>query len=92
MKQAGNKAYRSSLASDVGDSFKAGAYGLARNLLGGGNGGSSGSSSGEGHPYSWTQDFRNSNDGFGKHFEARRDEGNRRGKKSANEYIKKNNL
>jgi hypothetical protein len=89
-KQAGNKAFRSSIASDVGDSFKAGAYGLTRNLLSGGKGGSSGSSSGEGHPYSWTQDFRNSNDGFGKHFEARRDEGKERGSVSANNYINNN--
>jgi hypothetical protein len=89
-KQAGNNAFRYSLASDIGDSFKAGAYGLTRSLLSGGKSGTSGGSSGEGHPYSWTQDFRNSNDGFGKHFEARWDEGKGRGSVSANNYIKNN--
>jgi len=88
------KAFMGSLASDAGDSFKAGALGLTRSLLSG-NGGH-GSSSGGTNPHSWREDFLNTagknNDGsrqtLGEHFGKRLDEGARRGQ----EYVSKHGV
>lgn len=74
IKQAGHKAFGYSLMSDVGDSFKAGAYGLSRKLLGGDP---------EANPHSWRQDFLNKDQKFTQHLDERRDEGRSRGRRSA---------
>jgi type IV secretory pathway TrbL component len=91
IKQAGNNAFRSSLANDVGDSFKSGALGLTRSLLSGGKGGPSGSAGGGGtNPHSWRADFLNNlneakdgNQSIGEHMGKRGFEGGLRGKASA---------
>jgi hypothetical protein len=94
IKQAGKNAFRSSLASDAGDAFKSAGLGATRRLLGD-KSGSSGGSGGGTNPHSWRQDFLNrqgkeGNQSIGEHMAARKDEGNRRGKASADKYISKN--
>jgi hypothetical protein len=96
-KQAGNKAFRSSLASDAGDSIRSGALGATRRLLGD-KSGSSGSAGGGGtNPHSWRQDFMNNlnetkdgNQSIGEHMGKRKFEGSLRGKASAGKYISNN--
>jgi hypothetical protein len=85
------KAFMKSIGSDIGDSFKAGALGLTRNLLGGGqNGGGQGGT----NPHSWRQDFLNTSDKdgnrqtLGEHFDKRRAEGAERGRA----YAAKHNI
>jgi type IV secretory pathway TrbL component len=76
-------AFWSSIGNDVGDSFKGGALGLARSLIGGKDGGSSGG--GGSNPHSWKQDFLNSEDKEGnhqtltQHLDKRKQEGSDRG-------------
>jgi hypothetical protein len=95
-RQAGNSAFRSSIAGDVGDSLSAAGLGLARRLLGDTSGGQRGSGGGT-NPHSWRQDFLNTQsketDGsqtFNEHFDKRKTEGAGRGKESAKKYISKN--
>jgi len=83
-KQAGKRAFFSSVASDVGDSIKTGALGLARSI--------SGDKSGT-NPHSWRQDFNNSRNADGssqsisQHLDKRKAEGSERGKASAQESL-----
>jgi hypothetical protein len=95
-RQAGNSAFRSSLASDVGDSLSAAGLGLTRRLLGDKQGGGQNGSGGT-NPHSWRQDLLNTpgkegNQTLTEHFDKRNDEGAGRGKKSADKYISKNNI
>jgi hypothetical protein len=88
IKQAGNKAFRSSLASDAGDAFKSAGLGATRRLLGD-KSGSSGGSGGGTNPHSWRQDFMNNrnsdgnNQSIGEHMGKRKKEGVERGTASA---------
>jgi hypothetical protein len=88
VKEAGGSGFRqagafiSSLGSDVKDSFKAGALGLTRNLLG--DKGSTGH--GDANPHSWRQDFlqNSGNDGaqtLHEHLDKRKQEGAERAQK-----------
>jgi hypothetical protein len=91
-KSAGRFAFADSLASDAGDAIKAGALGLTRSLLSGGQKGSGGSAGGI-NPHSWLQDFKNTpgadgHQSLGEHMDKRRVEGRRRGQSSADDYIK----
>jgi len=95
---AGNLAFFNSLASDVGDSFRAGGLGLTRSLLGDKRG-AGGSSGGGTNPHSWRQDFINtpgsdskSHQTIAEHMATRKDEGRTRGQASANKYKQKHNL
>jgi type IV secretory pathway TrbL component len=96
-KRAGAKAFFSSIVSDVGDSAKAGALGLAHSISGGKNSGSSGGSGGS-NPHSWKDDFNNTPgiDGgkqtIKEHLDKRKDEGRQRGRVSAGRFISNNNL
>jgi len=102
IKQAGNYAFTSSLLSDVGDSFKSGALGLARSISGGKGSGSSGGGGGT-NAHSWRDSFNNAtvkdsitsaqrNQTIGEHLQDRKDEGTSRGKNSALDYIAKKGL
>jgi hypothetical protein len=94
-KQAGNKAFNSSIRSDIGDSIKTGALGLARSI--------SGDKSGGTNPHSWRQDFANNliqdeksgemrKQTVADHLGRRRTEGIDRGKASASKFMANNNL
>jgi len=102
IKQAGNFAFASSMLSDVGDSFKSGALGLARSISGGKGAGFSGGGGGN-NPHSWRDSFNNTtvtdsvtgkerNQTIGEHLTNRKDEGTSRGKNSALNYIAKKGL
>jgi len=89
IRQAGNRAFASSLWNDAKDSAKTGALGLARSISG---------AKGGTNPHSWRQDFNNSANPDGthqsikEHLGKRETEGKSRGKNSALNYIAKKKL
>jgi len=86
-------AFFSSLKNDVGDTFKAGALGLTRNLLGG-QGGAGGSGAGGTNPHSWRESFSNDRnaDGTSKTFKQHFQDRQREGTKRAKSYAKKHGI
>jgi len=87
VKEAGNRAFVSSVMNDVGDSFKSAGLGLARSISGDKRGGSSGGGNGGfNNPHSWRSDFLNKNQTIKDHLDDRKSEGVIRGKASAAKY------